>query len=38
MLIIISEVVLTVGFEKVMLNEFSGAGSKYTDALVSFDE
>ena len=33
-----SDVVLTVGFENVILNEFKGAGSKNTDALVSLDE
>ena len=35
---IISDVVFTVGFENVILNEFRGAGSKKTDALVSLDE
>lgn len=33
-----SDVVLTVGFEKVMLKELRGAGSKNTEALVSFEE
>lgn len=34
----ISEVVLTVGFENVMLTELSWAGSKNTEALESFAE